>query len=155
MRPIRMLVTGSRYMDDAPLVFRELAREWRGHATPDGALPPLTVVHGACPPRKDGTPGADMLADRWARAQARAGLPVTVEAHPAKWREHGKSAGFVRNAEMVQLDADVCVGFPRGESRGTRHCMRLAADAGIPVVVHESAVQAVPVQPGLDFGSAS
>lgn len=139
--PLRMIVTGSRHLHDAPLVFRELAREWRQHAGPDGDLPPLVVIHGGCPPRKDGTPGADQLADRWARDMQRAGMPVTIEVFRADWARYGKPAGPIRNGEMVAARADVAVGFPMGVSSGTRDCLRQAADAGIPVVVHESAVR--------------
>jgi hypothetical protein len=33
---------------------------------------------------------------------------------------------------MVELGADFCIGFPLGESKGTRGCMELARKAGIP-----------------------
>lgn len=42
-----------------------------------------------------------------------------------------------RNAEMVNLGADVMLAFPLGQSAGTGGCMRLAEAGGIPVRVYE------------------
>lgn len=97
----------------------------------------LVLVHGACPR------GADAIADRVAR---KLGIPDSdIERHPADWATHGKPAGMIRNAEMVDLGADVCLAFilqctrggcgalkPHG-SHGTTQCVRLAEHAGIPV----------------------
>lgn len=129
----RILVTGSRNWTDARLIHAALAQF---------AAPGAVVVHG-------GAPGADTLA-----ARAAADLGLTVEAHPADWVRcvpdcpprhrktapypwHGTycpAAGSRRNQAMVDLGADVVLGFPLGRSTGTRDCMRRAARAGIPVV---------------------
>lgn len=83
----------------------------------------VTLIHGDCPT------GADKIGnDIWVAH----GLPV--ERHPADWGTHGKSAGPTRNNHMVSLGADVVLGFPLGDSRGTRGCMRAAADQGLKVV---------------------
>lgn len=84
----------------------------------------LIVVHGDCPT------GADAIADRWARR--RDDLGVEVEAHPADWDRYGSSAGPLRNQEMVNRGAGMCIGFLRNNSRGTRHCLNLARMFGIP-----------------------
>ena len=84
----------------------------------------LTIVHG------DG-PGADQTIDAWAVRREDAG--VTVERHPASWRTVlGKGAGPVRNREMVNLGADMCIGFLKDASRGTTITLELAREAGIP-----------------------
>jgi hypothetical protein len=111
----RILVTGSRTWDDALVLAAALAEAAQDE--------PVTVVHGACPS------GADRLADVIATATG-----WTVERHPARWGELGKRAGFVRNAHMVNLGADVCLAFIRDGSRGASHTAALAEDAGIRTV---------------------
>lgn len=87
----------------------------------DAGCHPIVLVHG-------GARGADSLAHTlWLQA----GLPVEV--HHADWAAHGKRAGILRNLHMVELGAELCLAFPVGESRGTRHCMSAAEKAGIPV----------------------
>ncbi|MGC0251228.1 DUF2493 domain-containing protein [Pseudactinotalea sp. Z1748] len=114
---MRILVTGSRTWTDAQVVEQALDEVL---ATAEGAE--VVLVHGACPT------GADYFADLHVR---RLGLPV--EAHPADWRAHGRAAGPIRNAQMVDLGADIVLSFPLGTSRGTWHTTRLAKRAGIPV----------------------
>jgi hypothetical protein len=115
----RVRVTGSRDWD-AEEILRQamIAAAFRGPAERD-----LTVVHGACPT------GADAMADAWAEDY---GFPA--ERHPADW-SYGKSAGFIRNAEMVTLGADLCLVFRQkgAANRGTGHCAELAGKAGIPL----------------------
>lgn len=72
-------------------------------------------------------------ADRVARGVARAlGWPVVVKR--AKWDEHGRAAGPIRNQEMIGLAPDVVVAFPLPGSKGTWDAVRRARKAGIPVV---------------------
>ena len=119
--PRRILVTGSRDWTDTETIYRALRDakvESRSHV----------LVHG-------GARGADSIAAWLARS-----LDYEVEPHPADWRTHGKAAGPIRNKEMVDLGADLCLAFPIGESNGTRGCMRLCEVAGIPVIAHDAAV---------------
>lgn len=114
---MRILVTGSR---DWPSSRRsEIERALVEHYKP-GAV----IVHGDCPT------GADFFADHAALSWG-----WEVERHPADWTKHRKAAGPLRNQEMVNLGADVCLAFPLGASRGTRDCMARAEAAGIPVIV--------------------
>ena len=114
----RVLVTGSRNYDDKDILFDALADQYE---------PGMIVVHG-------GARGADTLAGEWVKKMQTLGYQVVAEVHPADWDRHGKSAGAIRNQEMVDAGADVCLAFPEGESRGTRHCMKAAERAGIPVI---------------------
>lgn len=130
MADYRVLVTGSRTWDDAGVIAGALAGHYR-----DGAV----LVSGACPR------GADALAEEYWRL-----LGGEVERHPADWDRYKKRAGYVRNAQMVNLGADVCAAFlmpcadprctkPRPhDSHGGSHCAGLARAAGIPVEIHRA-----------------
>ncbi|ALF00932.1 hypothetical protein SEA_SERENITY_65 [Mycobacterium phage Serenity] len=117
----RVLITGSRVWKDRSLVWHALGIELQ--RSPNG----LTVVHG-------GARGADDIADRWAWGMKQEGWHVLPELHRADWDRYGKRAGILRNIEMVKAGADICLAFPLGVSRGTRHCMAAAEKAGIPVI---------------------
>ena len=117
----RVLVTGSRDWVDSHAVWAALDREWFLH---QGGM---TVVHG-------GARGVDQFAGDWARAMLFSGCRVRLEVFQAEWDRLGRAAGPIRNFQMVESGADVCLAFPKGESRGTRHCMATAARAGIRVM---------------------
>ncbi|MCZ7413129.1 SLOG family protein [Streptomyces sp. WMMC897] len=120
-QPYRALVTGSRDWDDATAIAAALEQ-----VLVDAGPRPVVVVHGACPR------GADTLADHYARWLRGQGCAIGIEQHPARWRIDGRQAGFIRNAAMVRLGADVCLAFIRDGSRGASHTAGLAEAAGIP-----------------------
>jgi hypothetical protein len=74
--------------------------------------------------------GADALGERWAREN---GIPV--KEFPADWERRGKSAGFLRNAEMARY-ADGLVAVWDGASHGTKHMIETMQSMGKPVWVH-------------------
>ena len=113
-----MLVTGSRTWTDTATIREALRAQWG-----DGTA---MLVSGACPR------GADQLAE-----QVWASWGGQVERHLADWDAHGRSAGFLRNAAMVALAADVCLAFILDGSRGASHTAGLAEAAGIPVRRYE------------------
>jgi hypothetical protein len=114
------------------------SREWRTRYAidrlmielPDGAL----IIHGDC------DRGADEMADESATVHP----DLTILKMPAQWDAHGKSAGPRRNESMLRVlkelrhcGYEVAVhAFPLGESRGTRHMMRIAEATGITVHDH-------------------
>lgn len=119
----RILITGSRDWTDAKTIRGALKDAWHWMGNPRDAV----VVHGECH-----LGGADRIAaEMWASW----GFPV--EGHPAETGPTGHVLGPKRNAHMVSLGADVCLAFPLPSSRGTKNCMRLAREAGIPVKVYE------------------
>lgn len=116
MKPYRILITGSREWQDRDALHHALADIVR----PIPADQDVVIVHGTAR-------GADAMADQWARVYG-----ATVEARPANWTVNGKRAGFIRNAHMVNLGADVCLAFIKDGSRGASHTASLAEAAGIP-----------------------
>lgn len=111
----RILVTGSRAWTDGVVISNALWDAWTQFGKGDA-----TLVSGAC------RTGADAIAEGLWRA---AGL--TVERYPAAWDRYGKRAGFIRNREMVEAGADLCLAFILGESRGASMTAQLAEEAGI------------------------
>lgn len=82
------------------------------------------------PPHVDIISGAARGVDSVAAATAReAGLDVTE--FPADWDRWGKSAGFIRNNDLV-ASADFVVAFWDGKSRGTDHTINLAKKEQVP-----------------------
>lgn len=62
------------------------------------------------------------------------GPEYTTKCFPYK-SEMGKAGGPVRNQEMVDFGADICLAFPAPGSRGTYDCASRAEEAGIPTFV--------------------
>lgn len=120
----RLLITGSRGWTNRTLIQSGLRAAWMSL----GATADTVLVSGNCPD------GADRMCEEvWEQSG------LVVEKHPAKWLEYGKRAGFMRNAEMVRLGADLCVAFHKSNSRGTAHTIHLCETAGIPVVIYREA----------------
>ena len=113
--PMRILVTGSRAWSDEATIRRYLQafHTWV----------PARLVSGACPT------GADAIAESIA-----AELGWEIELHPAQWAEHGRAAGFVRNAEMVDLGADLCLAFIVDHSKGATMTADRAERVGVRTI---------------------
>ncbi len=110
---MRVLVCGGRDYADEAAVFAVLDLL---HAE----RPISVLIHGAAR-------GADTLAASWARRRG-----IQGQAFPANWRKHGKAAGPVRNAQMLEEGQPVLVvAFPGG--RGTADMVAQAWWAGVEV----------------------
>lgn len=115
----KILVTGSRDWTDKGMVFVQLGIILV--RAPDDIL----VIQGRH------RSGADAHAREWAGWMRKAGLPVEVKDFPADWNRYGLSAGPIRNTEMVNFGADVCLAFIKNGSRGATDCAEKAENAGI------------------------
>lgn len=71
-----------------------------------------------------GARGVDLWAEEWADCN---GWPTMI--FLPDWDALGKSAGFVRNQQIVEY-ADEVVAFQHNESKGTHHTIKLAREAG-------------------------
>jgi hypothetical protein len=119
---MRILVTGSRDWDDSRKIVEILMAFTYGRANYVD-VNDVTLVVGACPS------GADQIAEAVATTWG-----WTIERHPAAWNTLGVSAGYIRNQEMVDSGADICLAFRRGNSKGTTHCGKAAEKAGITTI---------------------
>lgn len=75
--------------------------------------------------------GADTLGEKFARD-----YNYRILYFPANWNTYGKSAGFIRNAEMAE-NADVLIAFWNGKSSGTKHMIETARKHGLSVLVEK------------------
>lgn len=76
-----------------------------------------------------GARGADSFAENWAKIRN-----IDCRIFLPDWDKHGKSAGFKRNALIIN-EADVCVAFWDGKSKGTKLSIDLARKREIPLKV--------------------
>lgn len=110
---MRVLVCGGRDFSDIETLDRVLGEL---HAE----KPVAVMIHGAAK-------GADTLAGAWAK---RHGVPTLEFA--ADWQRHGRSAGPVRNRQMLDIGKpDLVVAF--AGQRGTTNMIEQARDAGVTV----------------------
>lgn len=100
---MKVVMVGSRNWSDASVIKDYIL-----------SLPKDTVVISG------GAKGVDSYAEQYAKE---AGL--RCEIYPADWDTYGKSAGMLRNTEMI-IKADKVVAFWDGESRGTKDSINKA-----------------------------
>jgi hypothetical protein len=102
---VKVVIFGSRGIIDARQVEHAVAAS--------GVFPEITeIVSGAAA-------GVDTLAIEYARKHS---FPCKV--FPADWKNNGRKAGALRNAEMAAY-ADYGIAVWDGKSRGTSHMIRL------------------------------
>ena len=70
--------------------------------------------------------GADSLGEKYANEKN-----YKIDSHPADWNKYGKSAGYRRNKEMVDI-ASAAICFWDGKSKGTKHTIDLCKEKRIP-----------------------
>lgn len=121
----RVLVCGGRVYNDRTAVYNVLDAVH--------ALEPISLlIHGACCDKETGELcGADGLAEQWAISRQ-----IPYCGMPAKWNQHGRSAGPIRNGEMLaKWKPQRVVAFPG--SLGTVDMVHKSRAAGIDVIEAE------------------
>lgn len=73
-----------------------------------------------------GAAGADRIAELYARGKS---IPVTILV--PDWNKYGRSAGYKRNIQMLDMEPDCVVAFWDSQSRGTKHTIDEAKKRGI------------------------
>ena len=116
----KLLVCGSRDFNDREILTTRLD-EYLSSAN----LANIEIVAG-------GARGADTLAEDYA---AERGIKFTK--FPADWARYGKSAGFIRNAEMAEYckgPMNTCIAFYDGQSHGTANMLTTALRKRMSIV---------------------
>lgn len=76
-----------------------------------------------------GARGADQLGEQFARE-----FNLSTTIFLPEWSKHGRSAGFIRNAEIIK-NSDFVFAFWDGESKGTLNSINTAKKLNIPVII--------------------
>lgn len=126
----RVLVCGGRTYADYYRISDELDdlchdRDWLTEPDRYGRRhPKVCIISGMAP-------GADRLAIQWAIARDCPWLEFRAD-----WKKHGKSAGMIRNRQMLEEGKPVVVvAFPGG--KGTANMVDIAQRAGVEVIIIE------------------
>lgn len=103
---MKVIVAGSRTFNDYPKLKKKLDSILRNQKD-------VTIISGTAL-------GADRLGERYALENYH-----KLEQFPAMWDLFGKKAGYMRNEEMAK-NADSCIIFWDGKSKGTKHMIDIA-----------------------------
>lgn len=119
---MKLLVCGSREFNSYEILKTKLDAVIKTLNTSD-----ITIIHG-------GAEGADRLAGQYALDNQ-----INCMCIPAKWKLYGKSAGFRRNIEMINMlsSRDLVVAFSVNQSKGTQHTIDNATSKNIKVIVYK------------------
>lgn len=126
MNKFRLLVCGGRHFEDYTLLNNILNKVLK-----DTMLTPndVEIVSGHCK-------GADMLGEKWAEENN-----ASVKIFPADWVKYKRSAGPIRNKEMIDyiscFENKMVVAFVSPNSKGTKQTISLAEKNKIPIIVIE------------------
>lgn len=112
-----VLVSGSREWNDWATLEAEFARIYQEHGQN------VVLTHG-------NARGLDRMAGYVAEKKRWSIRPM-----PADWDRYGKTAGRIRNVEMLDTDPDEVIAFRLDMSRGTTHLINIAREAGYAVKV--------------------
>ncbi|UUV45994.1 DUF2493 family protein [Bacillus phage vB_BanS-Thrax1] len=114
---MKVVIAGGRDFNHYILLKAKLLHYFRNYNLGD-----IEIVSG-------GARGADSLGERFAKEHG-----CKIVRFLPDWELFGKSAGYIRNAEMAKY-ADACVCFWDGKSKGTKHMINLAEKEGLKLRV--------------------
>lgn len=126
MNKFRILVCGGRHFEDYNLLKTILDKVLKlKKLTPRD----VEIVSGHCK-------GADLLGERWAEE-----MKASVKVFPADWLRYKKSAGPIRNKQMIDyitcFNDKLVVAFVSPNSKGTKYTIKLAQKNNISVITTE------------------
>lgn len=116
---MRLLVFGSRRWPFPGLVTNDLTSLYidEPHVGPD----PFKLITG-------GAEGVDSLAEEWAQ-----NMNVWSVVYPADWKKYGRSAGPIRNQEMLESENPTLYrGWILDNSTGSMDMLSRLQKAGVP-----------------------
>lgn len=136
---MRVIVCGGRMFgevpDDTPLDKPETAK--RKAARERAFVYDTLDTYDLSAIAEGGADGADRMAREWAGNRT-----VRCLRYYAHWHLHGKAAGPIRNAQMLdEFKPDAVIAFPGG--KGTADMVRRAKAAGVRVIEVEEARDAM------------
>lgn len=76
--------------------------------------------------------GVDQLGELWASEN-----DIKIKRFPANWEKYGRSAGFIRNAEMANY-ADALIAVWDGRSKGTKNMINNAKLKNLELYIHDN-----------------
>ena len=107
------------------------SREWKNARYIHDAFKRLSDQHGTEVEIINGTArGADQMC-----AEIADNFQFVVRDVPADWSRYGRSAGFKRNVQMLEMQPDLVLAFWDGTSKGTKHTIDEARKRGLKVCV--------------------
>jgi hypothetical protein len=117
MKQVRVAVVGSRTIQDKEFVFQQLdyylSRLMKDYK--------VIIVSG-------GADGIDKLSEKFAEERK-----LKTEIYFPDWDLHGKSAGFLRNTQIVEK-SDYLIAITTG-SKGTQDTINKAIKRGMPIKI--------------------
>ena len=119
MKVANVIIAGSRDFGDYDFMSQKLDEVFSSNNF-EGCI--ITIVSGMAR-------GVDLLGVHYAQEHG-----MDIESLPANWQKYGRSAGYIRNSEMLGI-ATHLIAFWDGTSRGTKHMIDISHKKGIPVFV--------------------
>lgn len=123
----KIIVCGSREVKDKEFVFKKL-----DYLTSNKPFNEIEIVQGGQKSFDKSLEiyyGADYFAKLWAETRN-----IKMTEFKADWDKYGRSAGPIRNKQMLDYGPDACVGFLKegAANKGTKNMLKLSQDKGIP-----------------------